>query len=194
MKSQQLHDHRRCPCRPHLKPACQPDENARSQPRESTTPEPWEVTYSEKPPGALVPVLTMTLSATVISLVLSVTLPRIATVDLNAPTLALAVPIFAITLFGFSFDRLFRSSLQAVYGFISAAILTVFVTVIAVFGHPPTWSMVDVASLQIDYILVGCFLAGLATTCWLSLALRSQFRYYRQRILVGAANPWRRNR
>ncbi|HEY2206021.1 MAG TPA: hypothetical protein VGH99_16230 [Pseudonocardia sp.] len=153
----------------------------------------WEVTYAEKPPGALVPVLTMALSATVISLVLAVTLPRLQNVDLNAPTLALAVPIFAITLFGFSFDRLFRSSAHAVYGFFAAALITIVSTILTVVGHPPGWLMVRVGPYQVYYLLVVCSLAGLVVSAWLVVVLRQQFRYYRGRLDAGSENPWRRS-
>jgi hypothetical protein len=97
----------------------------------------WQVTYEEIPPGSLPPILTMAFTNFLVALVLAFTVPLIENpIDFNAPTLMLALPIFAITVFGFSFDRLVRSSIQAAVAYLLSATLTTASTLFSVLGQP----------------------------------------------------------
>lgn len=97
----------------------------------------WQVSYEEIPPGSLPPIITMAFANFLVAMVLAFTLPVIDNpIDFNAPTLMLAIPIFAITVFGFSFDRLVRSSMQAAVAYLLSATLTVVSTLFSVLGQP----------------------------------------------------------
>lgn len=97
----------------------------------------WKVTYEEIPPGSLPPIITMAFTNFLVALVLAYTVPLIEnSIDFNAPTLMLAIPIFAITVFGFSFDRLVRSSVQAAVAYLLSATLTTMSTLFSVLGQP----------------------------------------------------------
>ncbi|MDP9208907.1 MAG: hypothetical protein M3O65_10515, partial [Actinomycetota bacterium] len=99
----------------------------------------WQVTYEEIPPGSLPPIITMAFTNFLVALVLGFTTPLIENpIDFNAPTLMLAIPIFAITVFGFSFDRLVRSSIQAAVAYLLSATLTTASTLLSVLGQPRT--------------------------------------------------------
>ncbi len=95
------------------------------------------MSYEEIPPGSLPPIITMAFANFLVAMVLAFTLPVIDNpIDFNAPTLMLAIPIFAITVFGFSFDRLVRSSVQAAVAYLLSATLTVVSTLFSVLGQP----------------------------------------------------------
>lgn len=85
----------------------------------------WEVRLAEIPPGALGPVFAMSLAVLGILVAFTFTAPLFTATDLNAPALTIALPIFALSLFGYTFDRLVRSSLLAAVSFLLNALLAV---------------------------------------------------------------------
>ncbi len=85
----------------------------------------WEVQLAEIPPGSLGPVFAMSLAVLGALVAFTFAAPLFPATDLDAPALAIALPIFALTLFGYTFDRLIRSSLLAAVAFLVNAFLAV---------------------------------------------------------------------
>lgn len=149
----------------------------------------WQVTYEEIPPGSLPPILTMAFTNFLVALVLAYTLPLIENpIDFNAPTLMLALPIFAITVFGFSFDRLVRSSIQAAVAYLLSATLTTASTLFSVLGQPRAdapgqailWSFRPVLGHPTYPPLVGCALLSLLLMVGVGVLLLYKIWCYRR--------------
>lgn len=87
----------------------------------------WQVKIEEIPPGALSPVLAMAASAFLIFTAFAFTLPvalaRPDGVDADSAALVVAIPLFTLTVFGFSFERMLHSTLGAVSGFVATGVL-----------------------------------------------------------------------
>jgi hypothetical protein len=87
----------------------------------------WQVKLEEIPPGALSPVLAMAGSALLIFAAFAFTLPvalgRPGGVDADSAALVVAIPLFTLTVFGYSFERMLHSSLGAVFGFVATGVL-----------------------------------------------------------------------
>lgn len=85
----------------------------------------WRVRLAEVPPGSLGPVVGLAFTVTLVALAFAVTAAKLTAPDLNAPAVVLAIPVLVITVFGFSFPRLLRSSLTVVLGFLASGVLAV---------------------------------------------------------------------
>jgi hypothetical protein len=113
----------------------------------------WQVKLEEIPPGALSPVLAMAASAFLIFAAYAFTLPvalsRPDGVDADSAALVVAIPLFTLTVFGYSFERMLHSSLGAVFGFVATGTLVLLgaigllaagpgqvTTKVRVLGHP----------------------------------------------------------
>jgi hypothetical protein len=87
----------------------------------------WQVKLEEIPPGALSPVLAMAASALLIFAAFAFTLPVAlggpGGVDADSAALVVAIPLFTLTVFGYSFERMLHSSLGAVFGFVATGVL-----------------------------------------------------------------------
>jgi hypothetical protein len=170
----------------------------------------WRVHFEEIPPGGLGPVVAMSTAVTLITMVFALAAARITALDLNAPALALAVPLFVITVFGFSFTRLIRSTLTVVGGFVAASVLAVLavVTLLTLRDvgpgelQPFVLSGWTVLGLRFHLLLALCALAGLMLTSYLTAALiiwTRRYRVHQQRVhdIIGgdhdgAGTPHRR--
>jgi hypothetical protein len=176
----------------------------------------YGVRYEEVPPGGLPAIITMAFANALVAFVLATTVPSVRnSIDFNAPTLMLAIPIFAITVFGFSFDRLRRSSSASAIGYLLAAALTAFSTVLSVVGQPDQSRLSDReraanaisgSSFLGDYVshlgiarlywpLLACAGASAALCVGLGVLLMIKTLYYRrwqraaERDVAAARNP-----
>jgi hypothetical protein len=147
----------------------------------------WRVHFEEIPPGGLAPVVAMSTAVTLVTAMFAVAVARISMLDLDAPALTLAVPLFVITVFGFSFTRLLRSTLSVVAGLLAASVLAV----LAVIGlltlrdirpgelQPFVLTELTVLGVPFHLPLALCALAGLLLTSYLTLMLIVRTRRYR---------------
>jgi hypothetical protein len=126
-------------------------------------------------------------SVALIAGVLSVAAARITELDLNAPALALAVPLFVITVFGFSVGGMLRSSLTVAFGFLGASLLAIgtvlaLLTLRRVADSADQFSVLDRPTLlgQPFHMLLGiCSVAGMLLTLHLAGVLGVRLHRYR---------------
>jgi hypothetical protein len=112
---------------------------------------------------------------------------RITQLDLDAPALALAVPLFVITLFGFSVGGLLRSSLTVAMGFVGSSLLAL-ATVLAlltlrdVADSSQQWAVLEEPTLfgqPIHMLLAVCAVLGMLLTLHLASVLVVRLQRYR---------------
>ena len=147
----------------------------------------WRVHFEEIPPGGLGPVVAMSTAVTLITLMFAIAAARISQFDLDAASLALAVPLFVITVFGFSFPRLLRSTLTVVAGFAAASVLAVLAVVTLLTlrdvgpgeQQPFVLSEPTVLGARFHVLLALCGLAGLILVSCLTAVLIVRTRRYR---------------
>jgi hypothetical protein len=147
----------------------------------------WLVEFEEIPPGGMAPVTALAASVALIAGVLSVAAARITELDLNAPALALAVPLFVITVFGFSVGGMLRSSLTVAFGFLGASLLAIgtvlsLLTLRRVTDSTDQFSVFDRPTLlgQHFHMLLGiCSVAGMLLTLHLAGVLGVRLHRYR---------------
>lgn len=147
----------------------------------------WRVHFEEIPPGGLGPVVAMSTAVTLVTAMFALATARITAFDLDAPSLALAVPLFVITVFGFSFSRLLRSTLTVVAGLLGASVLAVLAVVTLLTlrdiqpGELQPFVLVEptLLGLRFHLVLALCALAGLLLTSYLTAVLIIRTRRYR---------------
>ncbi len=147
----------------------------------------WLVEFAEIPPGGLGPVTALAAAVTLIAAVLAVAAARITQLDLDAPALALAVPLFVITLFGFSVGGLLRSSLTVAVGFVGASLLAIaavlaLLTLRDVADSTEQWAVLERPTLfgqPIHMMLAVCAVLGTLLTLHLAGVLLVRLQRYR---------------
>jgi hypothetical protein len=147
----------------------------------------WRVHFEEIPPGGLGPVVAMSTAVTLITMTFALAAARISEFDLNAPSLALAVPLFVITVFGFSFQRLLRSTLTVVAGFVASSVLAVLavLTLLTLRDvgpgrlQPFVLTEPTILGARFHLLLALCALAGLMLVSYLTAVLIIRTRRYR---------------
>ena len=147
----------------------------------------WRVQFEEIPPGGLAPVIALSAAVTLIAAVFAVAAARITQLDLDAPALALAVPLFVITVFGFSFAGLLRSTLVVAAGFVGASLLSIasvlcLLTLRDVRQSTDQWFVFDELTLlgqPFHLLLGGCAALGLLMTLYLVAVLVVRLERYR---------------
>jgi hypothetical protein len=148
----------------------------------------WMIELEEIPPGGLAPVTALAAAVTLIAGVFAVAAARITQLDLDAPALALAVPLFVITVFGFSAGSLLRSTMTVALGFVASSALSI-ATVLALLtlrqvdDSTDQWSVLEQPTLlgQPFHMLLGiCALAGMLLTLHLAGVLGVRLHRYRR--------------
>jgi hypothetical protein len=147
----------------------------------------WRVQFEEIPPGGLAPVIALSAAVTLIAAVFAVAAARITQLDLDAPALALAVPLFVITVFGFSFAGLLRSTLVVAAGFVGASLLSIasvlsLLTLRDVQPSTDQWFVLDeptVLGQPFHLLLGGCAVLGMLMTLYLVAVLVVRLERYR---------------
>jgi hypothetical protein len=147
----------------------------------------WRVQFEEIPPGGLAPVVALSAAVTLIAAVFAVAAARITQLDLDAPALALAVPLFVITVFGFSFAGLLRSTLVVAAGFVGASLLSIasvlsLLTLRDVQPSTDQWFVLDeptVLGQPFHLLLGGCAVLGMLMTLYLVAVLVVRLERYR---------------
>ncbi|MGQ0574417.1 MAG: hypothetical protein ACT4RN_09455 [Pseudonocardia sp.] len=146
----------------------------------------WFLELSEVPPGALAPVFAMAASATLIFGTFTFFVPRLQvasngllTIDADAAALIVTIPLFTLTVFGYSLERMLKSSLVAVFGFIGTGILVVIAAISLLVADPAL--IADGATIfgrTFYFPLMLCTLASLTITVYVMIGWLLRLRRY----------------
>jgi hypothetical protein len=108
----------------------------------------WNVSVGELPPGALGPVTVLSILTTLLTFIFAFLAPSFRSEDFEAPALIVAIPIFAVTFFGFSYEKIARSSLTAMLGFVASSVIVVIcATLVLLSSHAPLGVVTNVELL-----------------------------------------------
>jgi hypothetical protein len=145
----------------------------------------WFVELSEIPPGALAPVFAMAASATLIFGTFAFLVPTLQApngtfmIEADAAALIVAVPLFTLTVFGYSLERMLRSSLVAVFGFAVTGVLVLAASISLLTADPALVSRATTVFGSPFYTpLLACTLVSLSVTTFVLLGWTFRLRRY----------------